>query len=500
MFILGLDIGTTGAKAIIFDENGTQKDYGFMEYNIIHTEEGYIEQNAEDIWSIAKKVLKQTCKKYGQDVSALSLSVQGDAVVPIDRTRKAIAPVQLGMDYRGTEEAKLCAELLGDNNLFHITGMRSHPMNSIVKIYWARRHQPELYEKAWKFVTYSDYILGKLGSDEIVIDYTQASRTMAFNLRKKIWDDEILAKLDIAKDKLAIPVPSCKIVGTIYPELAKELGINPDAKLVTGGHDQTCAALGAGIIHENMALDSHGTAEVISTVFTSVNTTEKMYHGYYPCYLSLLPDLYFSFSLNHTGGMLQKWFAENFCTNDYSISESQNKNIYQYLFENMPEGPSPLMVLPYFNGSGTPTCDINQKGAILGLTLASNRFDVSKAIIESLSYEIRLNLEYLSQVNISINSLRAVGGGARTPAGLQNKADIIGLPISSLKVREAACLGAALAAGLAMNIYHDAEDATSVISIDQTYYPNELVHKMYNERYMVYKELYPAFKMIMPKI
>ena len=172
MLLLGLDIGTTGAKALVFTTEGEQKGYAFQEYGIINTPEGYAEQDAEQIWGIAKDVIKKATAGLGQDIGALSLSVQGDAVMPIDENRKAIGPVQLGMDYRGTAEVELCSQLLGEQQLFELSGMRPHPMNSIVKVFWALRNTPELYHRAWKYVTYSDFILGKLGSDEIVIDYT----------------------------------------------------------------------------------------------------------------------------------------------------------------------------------------------------------------------------------------------------------------------------------------------------------------------------------------
>ena len=500
MLLLGLDIGTTGAKAAVFSPDGRLMGYGFREYGIVYTPEGFAEQDAEEIFLIAKEVLKEAAAGIGSEIGAISLSVQGDAVVAIDRHRKAISPVQLGMDYRGMEETALCGELIGDKRCFELTGMRPHPMNSIVKIFWARRHTPALYEAAFKYVTYSDFILGKLGSDEIVIDYTQASRTMAFDLRKKRWSAEILTALGISEDKLAKPVPSCSVVGTIDPVLAAELGISPKASLITGGHDQTCAALGAGIIRENMALDSHGTAEVVSTVFHDIRTNDSMYGSYYPCYCSLLKDLYFSFSLNHTGGILLKWFVEEFCREDCTSAKKYDRNTYEYLFSRLKDAPSPLMVVPYFNGSGTPTCDLSQKGAILGLTMNSDRFDVAKAILESLSFEIRLNMDSLRAAGIDVKELRSVGGGARSPAGLQNKADILGIPVSSLKIREAACLGAALAAGLACGVYASAEEATSIVEIKDVYLPRASFQEEYDQRFEIYRRLYPTLKDISAKL
>lgn len=500
MYLMGLDVGTTGAKAVVFDEKGIQQGYGFCEYGITYTKEGYAQQEPEAIWKIAKEVMKNAAKDNGSQIAAISLSVQGDAVLPIDENRKAIGPAQLGMDYRGTEETRWCNEVIGGKKLFSITGMRPHPMNSIIKILWVKNNQPESYDRTWKFVTWSDYILAKLGSEDIVIDYTQASRTMAFDLKKKEWSKEILDKMGINVEKLAKPVPSGIQVGKIDRRLAQELEINPYAVLVTGGHDQTCASLGSGVINESLALDSHGTAEVISTLMEKPELTEGMYGDYYPCYCSLLPERYFTFSLNHTAGLLLKWFSENFCKGDYPEAERNHESIYNYIFERMPEEPSHVMVLPYMNGTGTPTCDLSQKGAFLGLTMNTSRFDVAKAIVEALSFESRLNIECLKKNGIAIKELRCVGGGARSPKGLQNKADILGMPISSLKVREAACLGAALSAGLSIKLYQSPEEAVNVVSVKDTYEPDEQKYRIYSDRFELYKEMYTLFSKLNKRI
>lgn len=496
MLLLGIDIGTTGAKAAVFNEDGIQMGYAFQEYGILCPRNGYAEQDAEQVWKITKDVIKKAVAGTGLEITALSVSVQGDAIIPINENRDALSYAQLGMDYRGTEETKYCETVFGGSNLFELTGMRPHPLNSLIKIMWTKNNDPELYGKAFKFVTYADFILGKLGSDEIVIDYTMASRTMAFDLRKLQWSEEVLGKLGIDAGKLAVPVPSGTIVGTIFKELADELQLNPAALLVAGGHDQTCAALGAGIVKDNMALDSHGTAEVISTAFSSLPLNDTMFQSYYPCYIHSVSDMYFTFSLNHTGGILLKWFVENFCGDDVIAAAKAGDQVYNYMIDRMPKGPSSVMVLPHFNGSGTPTCDLDAKGAFLGLTMSTSRYDIAKAILEALSYEIRLNLENMKTIGIDIKQLLCVGGGARSPVGLQNKADILGIPVSSLKIREAACLGAAMLAGTAAGVYNDPKDAAKIVRLSETYYPSEPIRQVYNNKYCIYSQLYDKLKEI----
>lgn len=500
MLVLGIDIGTTGAKAAVFQLDGTIRGYAFQEYDILYPKPGLAEQDAEQIWQITKKVIQKAVSGIGDEVAALSLSVQGDAVIPIDKNRDALSFAQLGMDYRGTAESAYLEDTVGAKELFGKTGMRPHPMNSLTKILWIKTHQAALYEKTYKFVTYADFILGKLGSDELVIDYTMASRTMAFCLKDREWDKEILDRCGIPAEKFSKPVPSGTIVGTISPRLASEVGLNPNTKLVSGGHDQTCAAFGAGIAAENIALDSHGTAEVISTAFCRPHLDDIMFESFYPCYQHIVPDMYFTFSLNHTGGVLLKWFVENFCHEDQMLALKHSEQVYSYVLEHFPKDPSPLIVLPYFNGSGTPTCNLDLKGAFLGLTMGTTRYDIGKAIIESLSYELKVNLDTMKKAGIAITELRSVGGGARSPIGLQNKADILGMPVSTLRIREAACLGAALSAALAINQYSGADDAISVVHVGRTYEPDWNTHKVYMERYSIYSGLYDTMKSILQVI
>lgn len=495
--LLGIDLGTTGVKAMVFDEDGKPAGYGFQEYDIMCSKAGYAEQDAESLWLHTKKVIREAAQETGKYIKGISISVQGDAVIPINSKREALAYAQLGMDYRGTKETEYCNTVLGGKYLFEKTGMRPHPMNSLIKILWVKNNLPQLYERAFKFVTYADFILGKLGSDEIVLDYTMASRTMAFNIHTKMWDQEILSRLDIQQDKLGKAVPSGEIVGVIDKQLAKELGINPAALLVAGGHDQTCAALGAGIVHENMALDSHGTAEVISTVFQKPHVDQAMYKNFYPCYIHTDPDMYFTFALNHTGGVLLKWFVDEFCYEDKETAKAGQNQVYNYLFEKLLEAPSPVLMMPYLNGSGNPTCDLNMKGAFLGLTMTTTRYDIAKSILEAQAFEMKLNIDTLKAANVIIQELRCVGGGARSPEGLQLKANILGIPVSTLQIREAACLGAAMLSGVATGVFEDIKQAAQIVRVDKIYHPQVEMVSLYGERYFLYQSLYETLKQTM---
>lgn len=502
MHLLGLDVGTTGCKAVVFDLDGNIKGYGFHEYDILCEKPGWAEQDPGRVWELTKQVIRQAIQESGvRDIKALSLSVQGDAVIPVDRENRPLHNTLLGMDYRSVKQGEDCAGLFGDRELFNLTGMRPHPMNSLTKILWFKEFTPEVYEKTCKFMTYADFILANLGSDQPVIDHTMASRTMAFDLLKMEWSTPILEGVGVDTSLLSKAVPSGTIVGQIRPALADELGLSRGMLLVAGGHDQPCAALGAGVVEENIAIDSHGTAEVVSTAFNRPALNDLMYESYYPCYCHVKNGMYFTFSLNHIGGLLFKWYRDTLGHAEVQEAEALGMGAYQLMENKAPKGPSSVLILPHFNGSGTPWCDFESKGAILGLTMATTRHDIVKGILDSLTYELRINIETLKKAGVKVDELRSVGGGAKSPIWLQIKADITGCRVATLKVREAACLGAAILAGTAAGGYSSVDEGVrQTVALKDIYEPDDRAARLYNEKYMVYKEIYSTLKAINKKL
>ncbi len=501
MHLLGLDVGTTGIKAVVFDPDGNIKGYGFHENEVICERPGYAQQDPEKVWSLTKGVIKEAVAVSGvKDIKALSLSVQGDAIIPVDRNIMSLHDAILGMDYRSVNESRRCSELFGDRELFNLTGMRPHPLNSITKILWLKGNRPEVFNNTFKFMTYLDFILSKLGS-EPVIDYTMASRTMAFELADKKWSDKILDMTGISPDLLSRVVAPGEAVGELNSLLAQELGLPKGVLLVAGGHDQTCAALGAGVVDENIAIDSHGTAEVLSTAFCKPVLNDGMYNAYYPCYCHVKNGMYFTFALNHIGGILLQWYRDNLGYAEVKEAQDKGVPVYSLMETKAPKGPSSVLVLPHFNGSGTPWCDLDSKGAFVGITMSTTRHDIMKGILDSLTYELLINIETMRAAGININELRSVGGGAKSPVWLQIKADVIGCPVATLKIREAACLGAALLAGTAAGVYDGLDEAVKqTVALKDVYLPDDNSMKLYNEKYGIYKELYGTLKKINRKL
>jgi xylulokinase len=490
--LLGLDVGTTACKAVIFDEEGRMVSSASREYAVLTDETGRAEQDAALVWAHVKEVVRRAADEsgFGAEVGAVGVSVQGDAIIPVDRDLRPVHPAILGMDYRSEPQARRCEEKLGGRELFRLTGMRPHPMNSLCKILWLRENAPEAFAGAWKIMTYADYMIGLL-TGHPVIDHSMASRTMAFELEGRRWSAELLDGLDLDPGLLCEAVPCGRAAGTLLPGLAAELGLSPQAIVAPGGHDQVCAGVGAGVIHEGLGVVSTGTAEVLSTAFAAPRLDDAVYDGFYPCYLHARDGMYFTFGLNHVGGLLLQWYRDNMATEEARRAKESGRGVFALIDEAAAEARSPVLVLPHFNGSGTPLCDTRSRGAIVGLSLSTTRHHVARAILECQSFELRLNLETMAASRIEVQRLRAVGGGARSPLWLQIKADALGRPVSTLRVSEAACLGAALLAGTAAGCYRDLEEAVAAaVTEERVFEPSGDAY--YDKKWAVYRDLYTA--------
>ncbi len=491
MSLIGLDIGTTGCKAIVFDETGRILSQASREYAILTPRPNWVEQDAEQVWSLAWDALKEAVAKYpGPAPRALALSCQGEAVMPVDDNGRALRYAILGMDTRTGDENRWLTERFGAQALFQRTGMPVHTINTLPKLLWLQRHEPQLWSQDSQFLLYEDFFLRRL-SGRATISPCLASRTQMCDLAAGHWADDILDGCGIDPARLA-PVEAGP-VGTLRRDLANELGLKQEVLLASGGHDQACAALGSGVIREGLAMVSTGTAEVVEVALPGPALGDALRRGGISVYRHVVPGLYLAMTLNHSGGLLLRWFRDTFCQDHLEEARRSGRDAYDLILAGAPAGPTPVLVLPHFAGSGTPTLDISSKGAIVGLTFATDRAALAKAILEGLTFELRVNLDLLRQAGVAIRELHAVGGGAHSPLWLHLKADICGVPLRVPQVTEAACLGAALLAGVAAGVWPDlpaAVDAT--VRFRGEVQPDPAARAAYEPRFALYRELYPT--------
>ncbi|HON91780.1 MAG TPA: FGGY family carbohydrate kinase [Sedimentisphaerales bacterium] len=496
MSLIGLDVGTTGCKAIIFDPAGRILSQASREYSILTPRANWAEQDAEQVWALAWESLKEAiAKNAGDPPKALALSVQGEAVIPVDAEGRALRHAILGMDTRTGDENRWLVERFGDQTLFARTGMPVHTINTLPKLLWLQRHEPQVWKAARQFLLYEDFFLRRLGG-RATISHCLASRTQMYDLSAGGWATDILDTCGIDPSRLApLAAPDAEVIGSLRRDLADELGLQGEVLLAGGGHDQACAALGSGVIRDGLAMVSTGTAEVVEVAMQTPKLAAALREGGISVYRHVVPRLYVAMTLNHSGGLLLRWFRDTFCQAEIEEARRTGRDAYDLLLGGSPQGPTDLMVLPHLVGSGTPTLDTSSRGAILGLSFATNRSTLAKAILEGLTFELRVNLDLLRDCGIAIDELRAVGGGARSRLWLGLKADICGVPLRVPRVTEAACLGAAMLAGVACGVYRDIETAVnSTVRLDQHVVPDSQSLTAYAARFETYRQLYPALK------
>ncbi len=494
MSLIGLDIGTTGCKAIVFDEGGSILGQASREYAILTPRPNWVEQDADQVWGLAWDALSEAVAQARSDPPvALALSVQGEAIAPVDGEGRPMRPMILGMDTRTGAENAWLADRFGAETLFDRTGMPMHTINTLPKMVWLKANEPEVWRAADQFLLYEDFFLRRLGG-KARISHCLASRTQMYDLAGGDWADDILDGCDIDRGRLAPLAPANGgVIGTLRPALASELGISGEVLLVSGGHDQACASVGAGVVEAGRAMVSTGTAEVVEVAMAEPTLDEALREGGISIYRHVVPGLYLAMTLNHSGGLLLRWFRDTLCKWEMERAGETGQDAYDLVLADVPEGPTGLMVLPHFAGAGTPVLDTTSKGAILGLTFATTRATIAKAILEGLVFELRMNTDLLQAAGIPIEALHAVGGGARSPLWLQLKADSCQIPLRVPTVTEAACRGAALLAGVGAGVYPDLKTAVEqVVRFEQRVDPREEVAHAYDERYRLYRQVYPT--------
>ena len=504
MSLIGLDIGTTGCKAIVFAADGRILGQGKREYAIDTPHPHWAEQDAELVWQRAWECLVQATAAApvaADPPQSLALSCQGEAVMPVDAQGRALRPAILGMDTRTVQENGWLVETFGADELFRRTGMPVHTINTLPKLLWLKANEPETWRAAHQFLLYEDFFLRRLGG-EAIISGCLASRTQMMDLASGAWAADLLERCGIEPARLARPAaPAGGPIGLLRRDLADALGIAGDVVLAAGGHDQACAALGAGVIQPGLAMVSTGTAEVVEVALRSPALDDRLRDGGISVYRHVVPGLYLAMTLNHSGGLLLRWFRDTLGRWQVEVGAITAQDAYDLLLADAPAGPTGLLLLPHFAGSGTPTLDTHSKGALLGLTFGTTQAEIAKAILEGLTFELRINLDLLREAGAPIAELRAVGGGARSPLWLQLKADICNIPLAVPQVTEAACLGAALLGGVAAGVYGSFDEAVqTAVRIRERVEPQTEESAAYAPRFELYRQMYPLLKELLHSI
>lgn len=480
---IGLDIGTSSVKAALFTEAGIMKKRVCREYPV-RGEAEQIELCPQEVWEAVLDALSEIAGEQ-DEVRAIGISSLGEACVLLDGGGKVLRNAILPGDKRGAE---YLPELQKHQaKIVEITGLPLNSTYSLCKLMWVRDHEPQVFERTKRVMLFGDYIAYRL-TGEACISYSLASRTMAFDIHERKFSSEICGLFGMDSGLFSTPVEPDGKIGRLLSEVARQTGLSSQTAVFAGGHDQPCAAVGAGALVQGEAVDTIGTSECITSVLgTEKLTPALIQETNFPCEPFLLDKCFNSMAFTHTAGRLLKWFAEEIL--------SGAMGGFRELDLQCRKSPSGLLVLPHFSGAGTPTMDHCSVGAIVGLGLHTSTVDIYQAIMESVSFEMKINLDRLGQNGLRLKRIYAVGGGANSDVWLRYKAAIYGVPIYTTCCGEASALGAAISAARGDGCYDSVEEACrQMVRVSREYLPDAVLSSEFSQQYEKYQKLYRQIK------
>lgn len=492
-YILGIDIGTTAIKAAVIGEDG--KIYGeeTCEYALTTLPTGEVEADLQlysDAFAGAIRGAVRNSNADKKDIKCVGFSSTAETCVFLDKDNKPLCKVIAWMDTRGTKEAEYLSEHFSKEDIISKVGFDNiyaiHPVSKILAV---KNKSPEIFANTRMFAQIKDYFVYVL-SGKFITEYSVASDHGFFDITNRCYWQEMLDFVGIDRKYLPELVEPGVEIGKITEEAALAYGLDPDTMINVGAFDQACGAIGAGNIKPGIASESTGSALVTVATIDELSPDSK---GDVPTLCSGIPGKYM-YQPYCTGAMITKWFRDAFCEKEKEIEKETGLNAYTQmdeLVESTSPGADGLIMLPYFQGSGIPELNEKASGVYYGINAGHTRGHFVRAIMEGLAIALKRMLECEKALGATMDEIRSLGGGSKSKAWCQIKADILGIPVKVIENSGSTpCMGCAILAGVANGIWESVENAAEkFVSIKETYYPNPENAKVYGEIYKKYEEI-----------
>ena len=416
MSLLGIDIGSTGCKAALYTDDGIICAYAYREYKVRFSGQ-FAQLCPSVVWLSIKQCIKETVAKAKEDpVKALSISSMSDTFTPIGEDAEPLCDSIMSFDSRASNLTEDMKTFCDPYELYMLSGMPMHPLHPLFKIAWLKENSPGLFKRVSRFMFYEDYILYRLGAKPSV-SYSNAGRSMLFDYTEKKWGSKQLELCGIDESKLSVPFPSGTVAGEISRSVSEETGLPKGAKLVVGGFDQACCAAACGVFQKGGVVDTTGTNEILFFI-ADMSDRDVLYKNNFSFSYHVIDDVFTSFGHMFNAGGALRWYRD--------LIYNENKS-YDEITVQMPKMPTSLHFMPFLSGMGTPEMEYDKRGALFGLSLETGRPEISKAILEGVTMEMRYNTHLIEDITSShIDSIISVGGASKSNLWMQLKADITG--------------------------------------------------------------------------
>ncbi|NUQ65769.1 MAG: hypothetical protein HUU20_25145 [Pirellulales bacterium] len=487
-YLLSLDAGTTSLKGMLFDVHGRQAAWRLEEYELSKPAPDIVQLDPEVYWEAAKRAVRAVLATSGaapQDVAAMGVTSQGETLIVVDRDGRPLRPAIVWLDNRTREQSEAIDRDFNSTTVYRVTGQPEMiPTWSATRILWLRRHEPAVFQQAYKYLMVEDYLIYRL-TGRFATDRALSASTLYYDLTTGCWWPEMLQYLGISEEQLPELKDSGEVAGEVSESAARETGLRPGTLVTTAPIDQVAGAVGAGNLEPGVITETTGAALAICATLGEPLYDPLRRVGLYGHAVRgrfvLLPWI-------PTAGMVLRWFRDELGGgNDYDQLVEQAQAI--------PEGAEGLIVLPHLSGAGSPEPDPRVKGVFWGVTLGHRRGHFVRAILESIAYVLRSNLTLLEELGMQIREVRSLGGAARSDLWLQIKADVCRKDLLVMACDEAASLGVAMIASVAAGIHRDlAAASNAMVDVHKRVPFDPDAAERYDAAYVRYADLYRHVK------
>lgn len=496
-YLLGIDLGTSGTKAVLFHRDGRIIAADSQEYPLYQPRNGWAEQEPEDWWEAAVKTIRGVLETSGIQpgaIAGIGISGQMHGLVMLDAEGAVLRRSIIWADQRTGAECEEINRLVGAKRIIDITANPPLTGFTASKIMWVKKHEPDLYARCRHILLPKDYLRYRL-TGVFATEVSDASGMQLLDVPGRKWSQEVLGALAIDRALLAEVYESPEITGYISAEASRITGLSEKTAVVGGAGDNAAAAVGMGVVEDGRAFTTIGTSGVVFAHTDNLLIDPK---GRVHTFCCAVPGAWHVMGVMQSAGLSLQWLRNNFCQAEMQAAEAMGKDPYTLMnaaIQKSPIGANRLLYLPYLMGERTPHLDPDCRGAFIGLSAMHTRRDMMRAVMEGVTYGLKDSLTVLAGMGVCPSEMLACGGGAKSPLWRQMLADMFGLPVRTALSSEGAALGVAILAGVGTGVYGDVRAACrEMIGYGETlaYCPD--ANAYYEKAYAVYRSLYPALK------
>lgn len=501
-YIIAHDLGTSGNKATLYDEDGMLVASSTTGYTTSTIQPGFVEQNPDDWWGAvvqSTQDLLALSKVAASSIACVTFSGQMMGCLPVDRAGNPLRPSIIWADMRSEAQARQLAQALPVRDFYRIAGHRPTSSYSLTKLMWLRDNEPEIFKKTAKTLQAKDFIVARL-TGVFATDYSDASGTNAFDLVKKEWSREILASVGISPDIFPDAYPSSAVVGSVSDEAARLTGLRAGTPVIVGGGDGSCAAVGAGVVRGGKAYNVLGSSSWVAfasdlpvfdeemRTFNWVHLDEKKYS---PC------------GTMQAAGFSIEWLRQTLAQHEIYLEDNFGENSLALMNAaalESPCGSNNLLFLPYLMGERSPRWDPSAKGAIIGLTANHKKSDIFRCVFEGVAFNLKTILKSL-EASSPVDEIVLIGGGAKSRIWRQILSDVWEKPVVIPRyLDEATSLGAAIAGGVGVGMFRDFSVAEAFNPAVERVEPDEKNAETYRALYPLFEESYFCLRNVFSKL